>query len=184
MIQFHPSYTYEDAMEGFRPTGSDNNSVSFSLKEGPFKRLAKKAAQNPKSTFVLIIDEMNRGNISKIFGELLLLLEYRETNVTLQYSSEKFSLPDNFFVIGTMNTMDRSISKIDKALRRRFHFIPFLLEKEPVKSLLRKWLQKNKPSFVWVSDVVDKANSILKQIDNTLLIGPSHFLCGKIPYRL
>lgn len=171
MVQFHPSYSYEDFIEGYRPT---RESGGFSLREGPLKRLALKAATKPEVRHFLIIDEINRGNLAKIFGELYFLLEYRKEQVSLQYSDDPFSLPPNLRVIGTMNTADRSIALVDLALRRRFHFVPFTPAAPPIQGLLRRWLQKHKPHLVWVADVVDRANA---RLDNLYgVIGPSYFL--------
>ena len=96
--------------------------------KGPLRRIADKARENPNATFILIIDELNRGNVAKVFGELYFLLEYRNEEVRLQYGGdgEGFSLPNNLWFICTMNTADRSIALMDAALRRRFYFAPFL----------------------------------------------------------
>ena len=123
---------------------------------------------------MLVIDEINRGNIAKVFGELYFLLEYRDDAAVLQYSDEQFELPANLLVIGTMNTADRSIALLDAALRRRFHFVPFFPGKPPVDDLLRRWLRKHKPGLEWVADVVDRANRQLG--DAHLAIGHSYFL--------
>jgi 5-methylcytosine-specific restriction protein B len=106
--------------------------------------MASAAAADPQHPYVLIVDEINRGNIPKIFGELLFLLEYRQKAVRLQYWPEQsFRLPPNLFVIGTMNTADRSIALVDAALRRRFYFVEFTPAEEPVRSVLSKWLERN-----------------------------------------
>lgn len=172
LVQFHPSYAYEDFIEGFRPTRDGHG--RFDLREGPLKRLARSAVQRPGTTHFLIIDEINRGNLAKIFGELYFLLEYRAQEVTLQYSEERFALPENLWVIGTMNTADRSIALVDLALRRRFHFVPFFPHEPPVQGLLRRWLQRHRPQMEWVADVVDRANEELG--NRHAAIGPSHFL--------
>jgi 5-methylcytosine-specific restriction protein B len=144
------------------------------LREGPLKRIARKAAKRPEVEHYLIIDEINRGNLAKIFGELYFLLEYRKEQVDLLYSNEPFSLPSNLRVIGTMNTSDRSIALVDLALRRRFHFVPFFPHEPPVQGLLRRWLRRHRPEMEWVADVVDRANTLL---DNRhAAIGPSYFL--------
>ena len=91
---------------------------------------------------MLVIDEVNRANLTKVMGELYFLLEYRGESVTLQYSGEDFSLPENLWIICTMNTADRSIALVDAALRRRFYFAPFFPDEPPVTSLLRRWLEK------------------------------------------
>src|SRR4029079_2309771 len=94
---------------------------------GPLRRMAKAAAEDPAHPYLLIVDEINRGNVPKIFGELLFLLEYRDRAIPLQYSPDPpFALPPSLFLIGTMNTADRSIALVDAALRRRFYFVPFM----------------------------------------------------------
>ena len=119
LIQFHQSYTYEDFMMGYKPTEQ-----GFELCYGSFYRFCKRAAEHPDEPFFCIIDEINRGNLSKIFGELLMLLEkdYRDQPITLAYTDEPFAVPSNVYLIGMMNTADRSLSIIDYALRRRFSF--------------------------------------------------------------
>ena len=144
IVQFHPSYSYEDFVGGFRPVEDDGaHGVRYQRVDGPLRAIAAEAAADPTHPYVLIIDEINRGNIPKIFGELLFLLEYRQKEVRLQnWPETPFSLPKNLLLIGTMNTADRSIALVDAALRRRFYFVPFLPTAEPVKDVLGKWLKQ------------------------------------------
>ncbi|MGL5415561.1 MAG: 5-methylcytosine restriction system specificity protein McrC [Clostridium sp.] len=128
---FHQSFGYEEFVEGFR---SDENG-GFVPKDGVFKSICKKAIEDKENNYVLIIDEINRGNVSKIFGELITLIEddkrfgeKNEIEVILPYTEEMFSVPSNLYIIGTMNTADRSISLMDTALRRRFEFIEYMPE--------------------------------------------------------
>jgi len=119
MVQFHQSYSYEDFIMGFRP--SENG---FKLKHGVFYEFCKRAEVDSDNDYFFIIDEINRGNLSKIFGELFMLLESDKRGVALQllYADEKFSIPENLYIIGMMNTADRSLAMLDYALRRRFAF--------------------------------------------------------------
>jgi 5-methylcytosine-specific restriction enzyme B len=173
LVQFHAAYAYEDFVEGFRPRAI-NDSPGFQLEDGPLKRIAEQARQEPDETHVLIIDEINRANIARVFGELYFLLEYRDHHISLQYSSDEFSLPKNLLIIGTMNTADRSIALLDAALRRRFYFIPFFPAEASIAGLLRRWLQRNRSDMHWVADVVDRANELLDDRDGG--IGPSYFM--------
>ena len=122
MVQFHQSYAYEDFVEGFRPTDDGG----FTLKPGVFRRFCDRARANPDTPHVFIIDEINRGNLSRIFGELLMLIEHDKRSkgyaVALTYSEERFHVPANVHILGMMNTADRSLALVDYALRRRFAF--------------------------------------------------------------
>ena len=120
MVQFHQSYSYEDFIMGFRPSVS-----GFELKKGAFYNFCKKAEEDSDNDYFFIIDEINRGNLSKIFGELFMLIETDKRGIELQllYSDERFSVPENVYIIGMMNTADRSLAMLDYALRRRFSFI-------------------------------------------------------------
>ncbi|MBK8662401.1 MAG: AAA family ATPase [Ignavibacteriales bacterium] len=125
LVQFHQSYSYEDFIQGIRP----NENGSYSIKNGIFFSFCRRAENHPEKEFFFIIDEINRGNLSKIFGEMMMLLEPDKRNdkyaVRLTYSDdgEKFHIPDNVYLIGTMNTADRSLAMVDYALRRRFAFV-------------------------------------------------------------
>lgn len=173
LVQFHAAYAYEDFVEGFRPRPI-NGQPGFRLEDGPLKRIAREAREDPHHTYVLIIDEINRANIARVFGELYFLLEYRTHEITLQYSAEPFTLPENLLIIGTMNTADRSIALIDAALRRRFYFIPFFPTEPPIAGILDRWLAQHNPNMRHVSGLVDHANAMLDYRHGG--IGPSYFM--------
>jgi MoxR-like ATPase len=175
IVQFHPSYSYEDFVGGFRPVEDEGaHGVQYRRTDGPLRQLAVAAAADPRHPYVLVIDEINRGNIPKIFGELLFLLEYRLKAVRLQYwPEEEFSLPPNLFLVGTMNTADRSIALVDAALRRRFYFVEFSPLAEPVRSVLPKWLARNQHG--------EEAAELLALLNDEIAneevaIGPSYFM--------
>ena len=181
VVQFHPSYAYEDFVRGFRPT-LDQDQAGFALQDGPLIRAAEQARRdeglNPTPSHFLIIDEINRGNLAKIFGELYFLLEYRNERIRLQYQKKgerDFSLPKNLYILGTMNTADRSIALVDLALRRRFYFVEFHPDIEPVKDVLGRWLDKHSSGMKGVAKIVQKANELLKE-DKHAAIGPSYFM--------
>ncbi len=174
LVQLHPSYAYEDFVQGFRPTLKDGQ-AGFELRDGPLLQAADRTRDEPDADHFLVIDEINRGNIAKVFGELYFLLEYRERQMTLQYADKPFSLPENLYIIGTMNTADRSIALVDLALRRRFYFVEFHPDEEPVKGVLRRWLKEEAPDMEWVADIVERANEKLSN-DRHAAIGPSYFM--------
>jgi 5-methylcytosine-specific restriction enzyme B len=181
LVQFHPSYTYEDFFEGYRPKLQADGILSFELVPGALREIAAEAAANPSSPYLLIIDEINRGNIAKIFGELYFLLEYRDEGIRLQYSrGELFSLPENLLLLGTMNTADRSIALVDSALRRRFLFQELSPTKPPVDTVLEQWLAAH--------DHDPDAAVLLRELnaaidDDDFSIGPSYFITsdGTLP---
>ena len=144
LVQFHPTYAYADFVEGYRPIRTDEGQASFELQTGPLRRIATEARTHPGEPYVLIIDELNRANLAKVFGELYFLLEYRDQWINLQYQPDKpFSLPLNLFIIGTMNTADRSIALLDAAMRRRFSLIELHPDEDPVRQVLGNWLSAN-----------------------------------------
>ena len=165
MVQFHQSSNYEDFIQGFRPDDDGN----FRLKNGVFYDFCELAKGTPDSDFVFIIDEINRGNLSKVFGELMMLIEPdkrdRRYEMPLTYASggnEKFYVPDNLYLIGTMNTADKSLSLVDYALRRRFAF----LEMDPgfqskvFAEVLTKWDIS--------SSMIDKIRSMMRELNQKI----------------
>ena len=175
LVQLHPSYAYEDFVQGFRPE-LQGGQPGFVLRNGPLLEAAKAAREKPGVKHFLVIDEINRGNLAKVFGELYFLLEYRGEQMRLQYADggERFALPGNLYLIGTMNTADRSIALVDLALRRRFHFFEFHPDKPPIRRLLRRWLDRHAPDMASIAEVVDRANAKLD--DRQAAIGPSYFM--------
>lgn len=173
-IQFHQNYSYEDFMMGFRP-----NECGFELKKGPFYNFCKKAEQDSNNDYFFIIDEINRGNLSKIFGELFMLMENdkRGTEIKLLYSDEMFSIPKNLYIIGMMNTADRSLAIIDYALRRRFAFFEFepAFESDGFKKYLE---EKNSDKLYKLIETVKKLNTDIRNdesLGKDFCIGHSFF---------
>lgn len=176
-VQFHQNYSYEDFMMGYKPVND-----GFELKYGIFYRFCQKAANQPDQDFFFIIDEINRGNMSKIFGELLMLIEkdYRGTKATLAYNGLSFTVPKNLYIIGMMNTADRSLAMIDYALRRRFSFFDI----EPgfeSEGFVKYQMGLNNETF---NELVEQTKHLNKEIamDKSLgkgfCIGHSYF-CGQ-----
>lgn len=176
-VQFHQNYSYEDFMMGYKPVND-----GFELKYGIFYRFCQKAANQPEKDFFFIIDEINRGNMSKIFGELLMLIErdYRGTKATLAYNGMTFSVPKNLYIIGMMNTADRSLAMIDYALRRRFSF--FDIEPGFESAGFMKYQQglNNETFSLLVSKVqeLNKEITLDKSLGKGFCIGHSYF-CGQ-----
>lgn len=136
-ITFHPSYAYEDFIEGFRPKQSAEGTMNLILIDGAFKRVCDAAQAHPNTRYVVLIDEINRGNIPKIFGELITLIEKDKRGFTVQLpqSGVNFAVPPNVLIIGTMNTADRSVQLLDTALRRRFTFLELLPESDRLEGI-------------------------------------------------
>lgn len=178
LVQFHPAYSYEDFFEGYRPSpaADGRGTVGFTLTPGPFRRLVDAARENPGTPYILIIDEINRANLAKVFGELYFLLEYRDRSIDLLYSAGDeagFTMPANVFIIGTMNTADRSIALVDAAMRRRFAFKALHPSVEPTKSMLSAWLSaRGRPQTT--AAVLDHLNALIK--DEDFKIGPAYFM--------
>lgn len=176
MVQFHQSYTYEDFIEGFRPSSTSNN---FEIKKGAFANFCQKAAEEPDNEYFFIIDEINRGNLSKIFGELFMLIENDKRGNALQllYSGDKFSVPPNLYIIGMMNTADRSLAMLDYALRRRFAFFEMKpgFESEGFRDYKMAFAN---PKFDSLIDCVEKLNTVIAADDSLgegFCIGHSYF---------
>lgn len=176
-IQFHQNYSYEDFVMGYRPSGD-----SFELKYGIFYQFCKKAENQPDKKFFFIIDEINRGNLSKIFGELLMLIEkdYRGTKATLAYNGMPFSVPKNLYIIGMMNTADRSLAMIDYALRRRFSFFEMALAFESKGFKKYQHSLDNRTFDELISEIIKLNEEISrdKSLGKGFCIGHSYF-CGK-----
>ncbi|WP_166902439.1 AAA family ATPase [Mycobacterium sp. DL440] len=173
VIQFHPSFAYEDFVEGLRPV-SENGQVSFKVVEGKLITMADRARSAPDQSFVLVIDEINRANLPSVFGELLYLLEYRGKEIQLLHR-ESFSLPSNLYIIGTMNTADRSIRSVDTALRRRFD----IFDCAPRAEILERYYDREE-NLSDVDDLVDGFqilnHKLSDHIDDHHTIGHSFFM--------
>lgn len=179
-VTFHQSFSYEDFIEGIRPEYvEETNSIDYSPKPGVFKTLCEKASQHPEKEYAVFIDEINRGNISEIFGELISLIEVdkrqgmaNELSATLPYSKEPFVVPSNVNLFGTMNSADRSVGAIDIALRRRFKFIPMVPDSQIIADELR--MNGTDPNNINGIDVIKLFDTMNSRIE--LLLDRNHML--------
>jgi MoxR-like ATPase len=185
LVQFHPAYSYEEFVEGIKVRSVEvdgRHDVTYPVEDGLLCAFAAEAAHRPSEPHVLVIDEINRGNLPRIFGELLYLLEYRDQTVGLPYSRRGFRLPANLYLLGTMNAADRSVALIDQALRRRFSF----LEMSPDAALLAAWLTAHVPAAG--PAFADKVVSLFTRLNARLRadlgsqgqIGHSHFMVADL----
>jgi hypothetical protein len=165
VVQFHPAYSYEDFVQGIRPQNRPDGSLSYNLVPGRFLEFCREA-EGRNGRCVLIIDEINRANLSRVFGELMYLLEYREQKVALA-GGGVFQIPANVYLIGAMNTADRSIALVDYALRRRFAFIPLF----PNYHVLRHYHEQQQTNFP-----LDRLIKLLQRLNNQ--IGDPHYALG------
>ena len=177
---FHPAYGYEDFLEGYRPSTVDGQ-VSFELRDGVFKKLCKDANASPERNFYLIVDEINRGDIPRIFGELLTTLEKdkRGKRIILPVSQDIFSVPRNVFLLGTMNTADRSISLLDAALRRRFGFVELM----PDGSVLKDSAVAGIALKAWLDALNTRIREHVGRDARNLQIGHSYLMHGGSPLK-
>jgi 5-methylcytosine-specific restriction protein B len=173
LCSFHPAYGYEDFLEGYRPQVI-NDQMTFVRQNGIFKQLCEVARKDAANNYFLIIDEINRGDIPRIFGELLTVLEKdkRGKPILLPVSGAEFTVPPNVFLIGTMNTADRSIALLDTALRRRFGFLEIL----PDSSLLRSAIIEGIPLGLWLEALNRRIVQYMGRDARSLQIGHAYFL--------
>jgi hypothetical protein len=175
-VQFHESYGYEDFVHGIRPHyDSESKTTSFVPEDGVFLKFCESARSNP-AKHVLIIDEINRAKTARVFGELLWLLEYRNKSITLQYG-QQFSIPDNVYIIGTMNTVDRSIALVDYALRRRFAFMTLWPVRGGKSVVLSAWMQSRGIENAGEVDALFVAlNTAIAEKEEALMVGHSYLM--------
>lgn len=161
LVQFHPSYAYEDFVEGIRPRVTGDASLAYEVREGVFLELVERAKERSSDLFVLVVDEINRANLPRVLGELLYALEYRgPEHFRLPYSGQQAYVPDNIVVIATMNSADRSIALVDAAVRRRFRHVEF----EPDMDVLRRWLETH-----GLAELVELGVSRLEALNERLI---------------
>ncbi len=178
-VQFHPAYSYEDFIQGIHPT-LENGHLTYRLQEGRFLNFCRRAKLAGTNPCVLIIDEINRANLARVFGELMYLLEYRDQSIPLAAGGVAFQVPDNVFIIGTMNTADRSIARMDHAMRRRFSFVRL----DPDYEVLKKKLKSVDLHPDGLVDLLKLVNSAID--DPNYWLGISYFVKSgeKLPLHL
>ncbi len=181
-VQFHPSYGYEEFVEGLRPVANENGHVEFKNVPGVILQMAKQIDEDGLPR-VLIIDEMNRANLPRVFGELMFLLEYRDERISLALSPE-FKLPKKLYIIGTLNTADRSVQALDLALRRRFDFFEIAPSSSIIKAHYKKAGNKNELKEQLIRGF-EKLNQDIEDAvgDRHLQVGHSYFLKEKMDAR-
>jgi 5-methylcytosine-specific restriction protein B len=179
MVQFHQSYSYEDFIRGYRPLSE--KAGGFGLKDGVFFSFCERARKNPENEFVFIIDEINRGNLSQIFGELLMLIEADKRDVkyalplVYQKTEEnRFYIPPNVHLIGLLNVADRSLAMVDYALRRRFAFLT--LKSQFAAPSFRKWLEGRGMGVDLVNLIVERMGEVNQEIASDSLLGENYSL--------
>ena len=171
-VQFHQSYSYEEFVQGYRPTTNKDEQLIFEPKAGAFLRLCEKARERPDDRYVMVIDEINRGNLSRVFGELLSLIEKdkrgEEFEVALS-SGMRFSVPENVYLLGTMNLADRSLAGMDYAMRRRFAFVT--LEPQFGESVFEDWLRGRNVPDTMVEQINERMSALNEAIGNDASLG-------------
>ena len=177
LVQFHPSYAYEDFVEGIRPRVTGEAGLAYEVREGIFLTLVERAKEHPDDLFVLVVDEINRANLPRVLGELLYALEYRgpEHTFRLPYSGRETYVPDNIILIATMNSADRSIALVDAAARRRFRHVEF----RPDLDVLRTWLEGNELGSLaeFAASRLQALNErLLELLDSDRLIGHTYLM--------
>jgi len=176
-VQFHESYGYEDFVHGIRPKyNPTTGQTGFAPEDGLFLKFCDDARKDSSSPYILIVDEINRAKTARVFGELLYLLEYRAKTIKLQYGQD-FSIPPNVHIIGTMNTVDRSIALVDYALRRRFAFVTLWPVLEGQSVVLHAWLKAN---GIANADHIERMfvalNKMVAEKEEALMVGHSYFM--------
>jgi len=182
LVQFHSAYAYEDFIQGLRPQTVESGALTYEMVAGRFLDFCERA-DGKEAPCVLVIDEINRADLSQVFGELMYLLEYRDEAISLA-GGERFSIPENVYIVGTMNTADRSIALVDFALRRRFAFIPLLASDHYVERAIESYHKRRNTGFP-VSGLIEQVKTVNQFIDSKHhSIGPSYFLRDNLGDRI